>query len=584
MAEAHYEKKPVNQIIQALDALSQTLSQARANRRTSPRALSRSSSSNKDGVDDAVTLTPRALFRSVSSKDRTADAGEASPRPRIRRRSSAPTSPFQARPTPDNIENGEEEDGDSARLKSQGFVAAADGEEKKGIRAPSRNGGMRRMGCLCSVEVVATHGLPPSTDGLRLAVTVRKKETRDGAVQTMTARMQLGAADFEQALYVRCHLYGTVGAAGEPTSFEPRPFLLSLVVDAPELDMGRSTVDLSLFAKEFTEKCQQGESFQQWDIAIPLAGKAEGGELVIKLAFQSIVDESAPKMTRPRSTLKVDVPAPDLRGVDVDGFKLDDLEAEPSPIEEVKEMQQKELERTPADEHTTTPVAEVKEEEQLQEREAADNPIPMADMKEEEDKQQKELEPTDDPTLVANVKEEEEKQKEPESNPVGDELIPVGKVKEEQQKEPEREAGGAQKDDDLEAPNFDVTSNGVDRQEVKAELKEEVDTKNEIDEEEEEVSLTAGDEVAKAVSNGLEEKFVELTMPNDMSETVVEAVELVDDEAALPEEVNRESLKVAEKGGDKDTPIKLSRRRLKWRTVALLIPVSVLFSKTLGAN
>jgi hypothetical protein len=413
---------------------------------------------------------------------------------------------------------------------------------------------------------------------------VRKKETREGAVQTMTARVQLGAADFEQALYVRCHLYGTVGAAGEPTSFEPRPFLLSLVVDAPELDMGRSTVDLSLFAKEFTEKCQQGESFQQWDIAIPLAGKAEGGELVIKLAFQSIVDESAPKMTRPRSTLKVDVPAPDLRGVDVDGFKLDDLEAEPSPVEEVKEMQQKELERTPADEHTTTPVAEVKEEEQLQEREAADNPIPLADMKEEEDKQQKELEPTDDPTLVANVKEEEEKQKEPESNPVGDELIPVGKVKEEQQKEPEREAEGAQKDDDLEAPNFDVTSNGVDRQEVKAELKEEVDTKNEIDEEEEEVSLTAGDEVAKAVSNGLEEKFVELTMPNDMSETVVEAVELVDDEAALPEEVNRESLQVAEKGGDKDTPIKLSRRRLKWRTVALFIPVSVLFSKTLGAN
>jgi hypothetical protein len=427
MAEAHYEKKPVNQIIQALDALSQTLSQARANRRTSPRALSRSYSTN-DGVDDAVT--PRALFRSVSSKDRTADAGEASPRPRIRRRSSALTSPFQVKPTLGNIENGEDEDGDSARL---GFVAAADGEEKKGIRAPSRNG-MRRMGCLCSVEVVAAQGLPPSTDGLHLAVAVRKKETRDGAVQTVTARVQLGAADFDQALYVRCHLYGTVGAAGEPTSFEPRPFLLSLVVDAPELDMGRSTVDLTLFAKEFTEKCQQGESFQQWDMAIPLAGKAKGGELVIKLAFQSIVDESAPKMIRPRSTLKVDVPAPDLRGVDVDGFKLDDLEAEPSPIEEVKEMQQEEPERTPADDHTT-PVAEVKEESQKEkEREPADEVTLVTEVKEEEE-QQKEPEPADEIALVAEVKEEEQLQ-EPEP---ADQVTLVAEVKEEEQQKEQPE-------------------------------------------------------------------------------------------------------------------------------------------------
>jgi hypothetical protein len=165
-------------------------------------------------------------------------------------------------------------------------------------------------------------------------------------------------------------------------------------------------------------------------------------------------------------------------------------------------------------------------------------------MKEEE--QQKELEPTDDPTLVTNVKEEGEKQKEPESKPAGDELIPVFEGKEEQQKEPE----DAQEDDDSEAPKFDVISNGVHKPEVKAaEPREEVDTKNEIDDEEEEVSLTADDELAKAVANGLE-KFVESTMPNDMSETVVEAVELVDDEAALPEEVNRESLQVAGQGGD----------------------------------
>jgi hypothetical protein len=210
-------------------------------------------------------------------------------------------------------------------------------------------------------------------------------------------------------------------------------------------------------------------------------------------------------------------------------------------VAEVKEEEQLKEQPEPADQVTL--VAEVNEE-QLQEPEAADNPIPVADMKEEE--QQKELEPTDDPTLVANVKEEGEKQKEPESKPAGDELIPVVEGKEEQQKEPE----DAQEDDDSEAPKFDVISNGVHKPEVKAaEPREEVDTKNEIDDDEEEVSLTAGDELAKAVANGLE-KFVESTMPNDMSETVVEAVELVDDEAALPEEVNRESLQVAGQGGD----------------------------------
>ncbi|XBH58965.1 hypothetical protein VPH35_080296 [Triticum aestivum] len=162
------------------------------------------------------------------------------------------------------------------------------------MRALSRIG-MTRLGCLFSVEVAAAQGLPSSMDGLRLAVAVRKKESREGAVQIMPSRVQQGAADFEETLFVRCHVYCSGGGAGKPpTKFEPRPFLLSVVaVDAPELDLGQSTVDLSALVKESTEKRQQGERVRQWQMAFLLAGKAKGGELVVTLAFQIMEDGGA---------------------------------------------------------------------------------------------------------------------------------------------------------------------------------------------------------------------------------------------------------------------------------------------------
>ncbi|KAJ4972851.1 hypothetical protein NE237_006025 [Protea cynaroides] len=84
---------------------------------------------------------------------------------------------------------------------------------------------------------------------------VRKKETRDRAVQTMPTRVLQGAADFEETLFVKCHLYGNSSGSGKQFKFEPRPFwIYVIVVDADELDFGRSSVDLSLLIQESMEK------------------------------------------------------------------------------------------------------------------------------------------------------------------------------------------------------------------------------------------------------------------------------------------------------------------------------------------
>ncbi|GJM99494.1 hypothetical protein PR202_ga16596 [Eleusine coracana subsp. coracana] len=108
----------------------------------------------------------------------------------------------------------------------------------------------------------------------------------------MPARVQHGEAHFEETLFVRCNLFCSGGGGGsKPLRFEPRPFLVyAVAVDAPGLDLGRSAVDLGLLVKESTDKAQHGERVRQWDMAFPLAGKAKGGELLVKLAFQIMED------------------------------------------------------------------------------------------------------------------------------------------------------------------------------------------------------------------------------------------------------------------------------------------------------
>ncbi|XP_042437396.1 protein PLASTID MOVEMENT IMPAIRED 1-like [Zingiber officinale] len=271
------------QLLHELDALTHTMYQSHTARRTASLVLPRGGAGGTTSTGDAVTAP-----------------APSEPRPRSRRMS---MSPWRSRPKSQN--EAEHGDADDRRppAKQQSLPSATEAADKKGIwgwkpmRALSHIG-MQRLSCLFSVEVVAIQGLPASMNGLRLLVSVRKKETKDGALQTMPSRVLQGAADFEETLFVRCHVY----CSGRPLKFEPRPFLIfAMAIDAPELDFGRSTVDLSQMVKESMEKSFEGARVRQWNSSLPLAGKAKGGEIVVKLSFQIMEDGGVGLYKQPES-------------------------------------------------------------------------------------------------------------------------------------------------------------------------------------------------------------------------------------------------------------------------------------------
>ncbi|XP_047042501.1 protein PLASTID MOVEMENT IMPAIRED 1-like [Lolium rigidum] len=153
--------------------------------------------------------------------------------------------------------------------------------------------GKRRAGCLFSVEVASVRGVPASMDGLRLAVAVRKAETRDGAMQTMPARVSRdGSAEFDETLFVKCNLFFTGGpGTGKPLKLEPRRFVVSVVpVEAPEIRLGTYDVDVSELVRDSLQRSNEGRRVRWFDRAYGLAGKAAGGELLLRLGFQLMED------------------------------------------------------------------------------------------------------------------------------------------------------------------------------------------------------------------------------------------------------------------------------------------------------
>ncbi|KAG8083960.1 hypothetical protein GUJ93_ZPchr0010g7990 [Zizania palustris] len=161
----------------------------------------------------------------------------------------------------------------------------------KPVRALSRIG-KRRSGCLFSVEVVTVRGVPAFMDGLRLAVIVRKPETKDDTVQTMPAKVRDGCVDFEETLFVKCNLYFNGGAStGKPLKFEPRRFVVSVIsIEEPGITLGTHTVDVSSLVLDSLEKSSEGRRVRWFDKSFNLSGKATGGELLLKLGFQLMED------------------------------------------------------------------------------------------------------------------------------------------------------------------------------------------------------------------------------------------------------------------------------------------------------
>ncbi|KAJ3692897.1 hypothetical protein LUZ60_011992 [Juncus effusus] len=348
MAETSERRNSNNsQILQELDALTHTMYQAHSARRTASLVLPRSATPTPTASEVAQPNTHPEPVRSES-------------RPRARRLS---MSPWRSRPNEDTEDNEIAPSVGRAQLQKQNTmtVEPTSASEKKGIwkwkplRALSHIS-MHRSSCLFSVEVVTVQGLPASMNGLRLSVSVRKKETKEGAVQTMPARVLQGSADFEETLFIKCHVYCSGGAGmGKPLKLEEKLFVVSAIaIDAPELDLGKNMVDLSRMVKEAMEKLNsEGARIRQWDTKFKLIGKAKGGELVVKLGFQ-IMEEggvgfynqsesgkstsssayartqskssfsvASPKVSRsePSFTPTRDLPVEDLKGID--DFTLD---------------------------------------------------------------------------------------------------------------------------------------------------------------------------------------------------------------------------------------------------------------------
>lgn len=263
------------QLLDELEELTHSLYQSHTstNRRTASLALPRNAVPSIPSIHEADAAT--------------ADEDKFNPKPRSRRLS---LSPWRSRPKAEVVIDHKLQS-KAPNKKELKIIDDKTAVEKKGlwnwkpIRALSHIG-MQKLSCLFSIEVVTVQGLPASMNGLRLSVCVRKKETKDGAVQTMPSRVSQGAADFEETLFVRCHVYCSSAGATQ-TKFEPRPFLIYvLAIDAKELDFGKTSVDLSDLIQESVDKNFDGERVRQWDTSFNLTGKAKGGELVLKLGFQ----------------------------------------------------------------------------------------------------------------------------------------------------------------------------------------------------------------------------------------------------------------------------------------------------------
>lgn len=160
----------------------------------------------------------------------------------------------------------------------------------KPLRAISHIG-MHRFNCILSVYVNAIHGLSPSVNGLRLAVNLRRKESRDGAVQTMPSRVFQSVAEFDESLRIHCHVYGSNSRHGSShglMKFQSRPFTIFVVaVDAEELDFGKHHVDLGMLLQEAVQKHPAGEDCDDgWNASFSLSGKARGAELVVGLGYE----------------------------------------------------------------------------------------------------------------------------------------------------------------------------------------------------------------------------------------------------------------------------------------------------------
>ncbi|KAI5057713.1 hypothetical protein GOP47_0027728 [Adiantum capillus-veneris] len=167
----------------------------------------------------------------------------------------------------------------------------------KPLRAISHIG-RQRFYCVFSAYVHAIKGLPPAMNGLRLAVNMRKEETKEGAVQTIPSRVFQGVAEFEETLYMKCTVYGSKGGNSNSIKFMTKAFIVSVVApDVEELDLGKHQLDLSrLLPENVDERKGNLERGNSWNTSLELSGKAKGGKLIITFNYE-VLDKDLAKLS-----------------------------------------------------------------------------------------------------------------------------------------------------------------------------------------------------------------------------------------------------------------------------------------------
>lgn len=150
--------------------------------------------------------------------------------------------------------------------------------------------GAQRFNCMFTVHVHGIEGLPAVTNGLRLAVSWKRKEAQ---AQSMPGRVFQGSVEFEESLYLKSTVYGTKdGSKG--LKFEPKCFDLAVIaLDVDELVLGKHRLDLSRLLPK-TAEGRKEENDRSWTTSFKLAGKAKGGTLIVTFGCQLLNKDSEP--------------------------------------------------------------------------------------------------------------------------------------------------------------------------------------------------------------------------------------------------------------------------------------------------
>nr|DAD49062.1 TPA_asm: hypothetical protein HUJ06_018999 [Nelumbo nucifera] len=146
----------------------------------------------------------------------------------------------------------------------------------------------RRFNCCFSLQVHSIEGLPPNFNGVSLCVRWKRKE---GELQTRSARVLEGTAEFEEILTYCCPVYGSRNGPHHSAKYEAKHFLLYASVDgSPNLDLGKHRIDLTRLLPLTLEELEEEKSSGKWTTSFKLSGKAKGAALNVSFGFLVIGD------------------------------------------------------------------------------------------------------------------------------------------------------------------------------------------------------------------------------------------------------------------------------------------------------